>query len=181
MQLARAQVDGVPLPIAMALATASADGRPSVRMVLLRKYGLDGFVFFTHTGSRKGQELRSNPYAALCFWWPPREEQIRIEGHVVPVRDEEADEYWSTRPRGSQLAAAASPQSQRLPSRQQYEDAVRSLDVLYRSDVPRPTAWSGFRVIPQRLEFWYGQENRMHERFVYERDGDGWTSHMLYP
>lgn len=170
------------MPIAMSLATVSADGTPAVRMVLLRGLDARGFVFFTNVTSRKGRELAARPLAALCFWWPALEEQVRIEGTVERVEESEADAYWSSRPRGSRLAAAASPQSAVLTAREDYERAVQLLDLQYAGvDVPRPPEWSGYRVMPQSIEFWYGRPDRMHERVLYTRQPDGWQTSLLYP
>lgn len=180
--LAQAEAEGSSLPIAMALATADATGQPSVRMVLLRGVDTRGFVFYTHRGSRKGRELEARPRAALCFWWPILEVQVRIEGEVEPVSDAEADAYWRTRPRGSQLASAASRQSEVLPSRALYEQAVAALDARFADgEVPRPPEWPGYRVVPQRIEFWNEGAHRMHHRTLYTRRDDGWETTTLYP
>jgi pyridoxamine 5'-phosphate oxidase len=180
-QLEEARAQGVIMPIAMALATADAEGRPSLRMVLLRGVDERGFVFFTHGTSRKGRELEARPQAALCFWWPPLEEQVRIEGEVERVTEAEADAYWESRPRGSRLAAAASPQSAPMPSREAYQEAVEELAARYPDAVPRPPEWTGFRVVAERIEFWYGRENRMHERELFTRSDTGWVRSLLYP
>ena len=178
------QAEKLPLkePLAMSLATADAAGRPSVRMVLLRGFDERGFVFYTNAESRKGQQLAGNPRAALCFYWEELREQLRAEGVVEKVSNAENDTYWSTRSRLSQLAAVASRQSHDLRDRQYLEEEVQRLDREYAGrDVPRPEFWYGFRLIPDRIEFWTGRDGRMHERTLFERDGDEWTRRLLYP
>jgi pyridoxamine 5'-phosphate oxidase len=172
------QVDTAPV----ALATADAQGRPSARMVLLRGADQRGFAFFTNYNSRKGHELTANPYAALCFHWVSLDEQIRIEGRVERLPDDEADAYFARRPRGSQLGAWASDQSQPLPSREFLEEKYRDMERRFEGhDVPRPPFWGGFRLIPSRIEFWYGRSDRLHDRVVYVRDGAQWRIERLYP
>ncbi len=172
------QVDTAPV----ALATADADGRPSVRMVLLRGVDDRGFSFFTNYNSRKGRELAANPHAALCFHWPALEEQIRIEGRVEVLSAPESDEYFNSRPRGSQLGAWASDQSALLPARDVLEDKYRELERRFDGrTVERPSFWGGFRLIPHRIEFWYGRADRLHDRVLYTRDGEGWRRDQLYP
>ncbi len=172
------QVDTAPV----ALATADAQGRPSVRMVLLRGADDRGFVFHTNYTSRKGRELMENPHAALCFHWPALDEQIRIEGTVVKLQDEESDAYFASRPRGSQLGAWASKQSEVLPTREALEEEYRDTERRFEGQpVPRPPFWGGFRLIPSRIEFWYGRPDRLHDRLVYTRTSDGWTIERLYP
>ena len=166
----------------VALATADALGRPSVRMVLLRGADERGFVFHTNYTSRKARELTDNPYAAICVHWPAIEEQIRIEGTVVRLDDRESDEYFATRPRGSQIGAWASRQSETLPSREQLEEDYRASEQRFEGGpVPRPRFWGGYRLIPERIEFWFGRADRLHDRLLYVREGDGWRIERLYP
>ncbi|MGE5180021.1 MAG: pyridoxamine 5'-phosphate oxidase [Bacteroidota bacterium] len=177
---------GLPEPAAAALATVGADGQPSVRMVLLRGLDERGFVFFTNLTSRKGKELLRPgvpTLASLCFYWPPLARQVRVEGPAERVADSEADAYWATRPRGHQVAAYASPQSEPLPGgRKELEAAFADWDrKLPPKNVPRPDYWSGFRVIPKTVEFWEGRENRLHRRVLYTRAGNGWTETTLAP
>jgi pyridoxamine 5'-phosphate oxidase len=169
-------------PAPVALATADARGRPSVRMVLLRGADERGFVFHTNYTSRKARELTDNPYAAICVHWHAIEEQIRIEGTVVRLDDRESDEYFATRPRGSQIGAWASRQSETLPSREQLEEAYRASEQRFEGGpVPRPAFWGGYRLIPERIEFWFGRADRLHDRLLYVREGDGWRIERLYP
>jgi pyridoxamine 5'-phosphate oxidase len=166
----------------VALATADSHGRPSVRMVLLRSADEHGFVFHTNYASRKARELTENPYAAICVHWHAIEEQIRIEGTVVRLDDGESDEYFATRPRGSQIGAWASRQSETLPSREQLEEEYRASEQRFQGGpVPRPPFWGGFRLIPERIEFWFGRADRLHDRVLYVREGDGWRIERLYP
>ncbi len=172
----------VPEPSAMVLATVSAEGRPSARVVLLKGFDDRGFVFFTNLESRKGRELQANSFAALCFHWPPLEQQVRIEGRVASVTDAEADAYFASRPRGAQIGAWASRQSQALTTREKLEAQVRSFEAKFAgSEVPRPPFWSGFRVIPERMEFWQSRASRLHDRTVYTRQNDTWVIEKLYP
>lgn len=169
-------------PNALALATSTPDGRPSVRMVLLKGFDGRGFVFYTNYDSRKGGELQANPHAALLFHWKSLRRQIRIEGPVSPVSDAEADAYFVSRARISRLGAIASEQSRPLPSRAELERRVATLDAQYPGDtIPRPAHWSGFRVVPDSLEFWQDMPFRLHDRRVFTREGDGWRRTALYP
>jgi pyridoxamine 5'-phosphate oxidase len=172
------QIDTAP----MALATVDLEGRPSIRQVLLRGADHRGFAFFTNYNSRKGRELDANPRAALGFYWPTLDEQIRIEGVVDRLAPEESDEYFATRPRGSQLGAWASDQSAVLPSRETLEARYREVERRYEGGVvPRPPFWGGYRLVPHRIEFWYGRPDRLHDRVVYVKDGNQWRFERLYP
>jgi pyridoxamine 5'-phosphate oxidase len=172
------QVDTAPV----ALATADATGRPSVRMVLLRGLDERGFVFHTNYASRKGYELDANPQAALCFYWPTLDEQIRVEGRVTRLPGAESDEYFAGRPRGSQLGAWASPQSQVLANRESLEEEYRATEARFAGQpVPRPQFWGGYRLEPSQIEFWYGRPDRLHDRVRYTRDGVIWKIERLYP
>ena len=167
---------------AMALATAMADGQPSVRFVLLKGIDERGFLFFTDSRSRKGRELRANPRASLAFYWQPKGRQVRVDGRIEEVTAPEADEYWATRPRPRQLAASASYQSAPLRSRASLIDRVRRLARNFRRrEVPRPPGWLGFRLRPDAIEFWTHREHRLHNREVYFRQGKGWRRQLLQP
>jgi pyridoxamine 5'-phosphate oxidase len=167
---------------AMALATATGDGRPSVRMVLLKGHDARGFVFYTNSRSRKGDELAANPHAALLFHWKSLRRQVRIEGTVAPVGPVEADAYFATRSRDSQLGAWASDQSRPLISREAFETRYAQLAASYEGkEVPRPPHWWGYRVAPERIEFWTDRPHRLHERRLFTRAGSGWTEGLLYP
>jgi pyridoxamine 5'-phosphate oxidase len=180
--LAEAEKSEPNVPNAMALATADAQGRPSVRMVLLKGHDARGFVFYTNQDSRKGNDLAANAQAALLFHWKSQRRQVRIEGAVEPVSAAEADLYFATRSRDSQLGAWASEQSRPLDRREtfeaRYEEARARFDG---GDVPRPPRWSGFRVVPERIEFWTDRAHRLHERRLFTRAGDGWSEGLLYP
>ena len=169
-------------PTAMALATAGASGRPSVRMVLMKGHDERGFVFYTNQRSRKGAELAANPHAALLFHWKSLRRQVRIEGSVGPVAEDEADAYFATRARDSQLGAWASDQSQPLDARESFEARYQEMRALYEGRaVPRPPHWSGYRVAPERIEFWNDRAHRLHERRLFTRTADGWGEGLLYP
>jgi pyridoxamine 5'-phosphate oxidase len=169
-------------PEAMALATVGADGQPAVRMVLLKGHGPGGFVFYTNQESRKGSDLAANPRAALLFHWKSLRRQVRIEGPVEPVAPQEADAYFATRSRDSQLGAWASDQSRPLPAREMFEERFRAAAARFEgSPVPRPPHWSGYRVAPERIEFWLDRAHRLHERRLFVREGDDWREGLLFP
>jgi pyridoxamine 5'-phosphate oxidase len=182
--LAEATAAGDPEPTAMTLATASADGQPSARTVLLKAHDARGFVFYTNYDSSKGRQLTANPRAALLFLWKTLREQVqaKIEGTVEPVGLAEADAYFASRPRASQIGAWASLQSQTLDSRELFEARLAAFEKKFEGgEVPRPAHWSGFRVVPEMIEFWYGAKFRLHERQRYERLDGVWRRRMLYP
>ena len=167
---------------AMTLATIDPEGRPQARIVLLKGHDASGFVFYTNTLSRKGLALEAVPFAALCFHWKTQRRQVRIEGPVGFVTDEEADEYFASRPRDSRIGAWASQQSQKLESRTVLEDAVKRIETEYaETEVPRPPHWSGYRVRPERIEFWQEGAFRLHDRIEYLSTGGNWVSRRLYP
>jgi pyridoxamine 5'-phosphate oxidase len=169
-------------PNAVALATVGAEGMPSVRMVLLKGVDDRGFVFYTNYESRKGRQLLANPQAALCFHWKSRKRQVRIEGKVEQVSPEDADAYFATRARTSQIGAWASQQSRPLAGRFELEKRVAQFTAKFGiGTVPRPPHWSGFRIVPELIEFWENRPFRLHDRLVYHRDGDGWRTERLYP
>jgi pyridoxamine 5'-phosphate oxidase len=177
-----AEQAGIEVPEAMTLATAGADGAPSARMVLLKGADDEGFVFYSGYVSRKGGELDQNPRAALVFYWRPLGKQVRVEGRAERVSDDESAAYFATRPRGSQLAAWASQQSQPLESREKLERRYAELEREYAGrEVPRPPHWGGFRLRPDAIEFWEHRENRLHDRFRYTRAREGWTAELLSP
>jgi len=179
---ARAQRSGIPLPEAMALATADRRGRPSVRYVLLKQVDPSGFVFFTDTRSRKGRELDANPYAAAVFYWDPIGKQVRVEGRIEAVSAAEADAYWLSRPRQSRLAARTSRQSAEIASHRDLMERWRALRAeLGGTAIERPAYWSGYRIVPDSIEFWTRRAYRLHERVLFERTRGGWRSKILQP
>ena len=177
-----AKTSGLNEPTAMTLATVDAGGRPSARVVLLKGVDSEGFSFYTNVTSRKGEHLATNRHAALCFFWDPLMEQVRVEGVVEPVSEAEADEYWTSRHYESQISAWASRQSQELASRATLEALVaRRREQFPRAPVPRPAFWSGYRLRPDRIEFWRSLPHRLHERVCYTREDGEWSVCLLYP
>lgn len=169
-------------PNAMTLATATSDGKPSARVVLLKGFDERGFVFYTNYGGRKSRELGENPYCALVFYWGELERQVRIEGRALRVSAEESDAYYRSRPQGSKLGAWASEQSQPVEDRGTLEKRLRDLETRYQGlEVPRPPFWGGYRVEPEEIEFWQGRENRLHDRLLYRRSEGGWDMLRLQP
>lgn len=180
--LHQAEQLGLPNPNAAAFASAGNDHQPSVRMLLLKEVDQRGFVFYTNLDSHKALQLRDNPRASACFYWAPIERQVRIEGLTELVSHKEADTYFATRPRGSQIGAWASPQSRELASRGQLLESVAAFEAKFANEsVPRPPRWSGYRLVPERIEFWKGQPDRLHERELYLRAGDSWRVKLLAP
>ena len=179
---AKARVEPPYDPTACTLATADAEGRPSARVVLLKHADERGFVFYTNYASRKAQQLAENPWAALVFHWAPLQRQVRVEGRVERVPEAESDAYFASRGHGSRIGAWASKQSQPLPSRAHLVARVAKLEARFAGrEVPRPEFWGGYRLVPQRIEFWWNQLHRLHDRLLYTRDGDGWAIERLYP
>jgi pyridoxamine 5'-phosphate oxidase len=180
--LAEAEASEPVNPNAMALATTDGNGRPSVRMVLLKAVDERGFVFYTNLESRKGTDLKANAEASLCFYWKTLAKQVRIDGSVNLVSDAEADTYFESRPRSARIGAWASQQSRPLKGRFELEKRVAQFTARFNvGDIPRPDFWSGFRVVPRTVEFWEERKFRLHERVVYHRVGGGWTTERLYP
>jgi pyridoxamine 5'-phosphate oxidase len=172
----------LPEPTAFTLATIGADGQPSARIVLLKGVDARGFVFYTNYESRKGRELLAHPQAAMVFHWQPLERQVRVEGLAKAVSTEEAEVYFASRARGSQIGAWASQQSRPIATPGDLETRVAEVEARYEGKpVPRPPYWSGFRIVPHRIEFWCNKPSRLHERIVYHREPDGWRTETLYP
>lgn len=170
-------------PTALVLSTVDAAGKPSARVLLLKGVDEKGFSFFTNYASRKGQELEQNPYASITFFWPALERQLRIEGKVEKVEPKESDAYFHSRPKGSQIGAWASPQSEVIESREVLEQREKELSAQYAQEevVPRPEHWGGYRLVPEYLEFWQGRPSRLHDRIVYELDNNNWAIKRLAP
>ena len=178
----RAEAAGVPEPTAMTLATVDEHGRPSARTMLLKGVDAEGFVFYTNLDSRKGRQLAGNPNVSLVFFWRETHEQVKVDGAVEPVSDEEADAYFASRPRGSQIGAWASRQSQPLDQRETFEQRLAEIEQRYEGvDVPRPPHWSGLRVRPRRVEFWYARPYRLHERVCFTLVDEIWQESLLFP
>jgi pyridoxamine 5'-phosphate oxidase len=177
-----ARAGGVDEPNAMCLATADARGLPSARIVLLRGLDARGLAFYTSYFSRKGRELESNPHAAATFYWPALQRQVRVEGGVERLGEDESDAYFASRPRGSRLAAWASEQSETIEDRVLLDERVAHFEQRFAGEeVERPHSWGGYLIVPQRIEFWQGRENRLHDRLVFERDGTAWDLRRLQP
>ena len=177
-----AKAANLPLPEAMTLATATPDGKPSARMVLLKQVDEDGFVFFTNYKSAKAEQLDANPYAALVFYWPRLDRQVRVEGSVIRTSEQESRDYFRTRPRESQIGAWASAQSQVIAGRDVLEQRAQELEDFYRDrEVDCPEHWGGYRLKPERIEFWKSRVGRLHDRILYERDLTGWAISRLAP
>lgn len=180
--LAQAEALGIQLHNAFAFATAGSDLRPTVRMLLLKEVDDRGFVFYTNKESRKAKQIDENPRASICFWWPQLRQQVRVEGRLESVSDADADAYFATRPRGSQIAAWASNQSREISTREELMAAVAAFAAKFKDQpVPRPPYWSGYRLGPERVEFWIDRPDRLHERFVYTLTDGGWKVSLLAP
>jgi len=177
----RAEAAGEPQPNAMALATVTLAGDPAVRMVLLHRVDVRGFVFFTNYESDKGRDMAEHPRAALAFYWPRLHRQVRVKGPITLTSREESEEYWAQRPYGNRISAAASPQSRMLASRAVLESEVGRLEALYPEGPPLPEFWGGYRVLPEAIEFWQGRSNRLHDRLRFAREGSGWRVERLAP
>ncbi len=174
--------ENIPEPTAMALSTSTPEGLPSSRMVLLKEFSAEGFVFYSHFASRKGLEMENNPYAALLFFWPALERQVRIEGTVRKVSPETSDAYFHSRPEESQIGAWASPQSQPIVNREELVERVEKTKAQFRhAPLTRPPFWGGYMVIPHSIEFWQGRANRLHDRLKYLREGEQWKIVRLAP
>lgn len=172
---------GIEEPNGMALATASAEGLPAVRLVLLRGFDTGGFVFYTNYDSAKGKDLEANPVAAATFWWSALERQVRVSGRVQKTSREESEAYFRSRPRGHQLSAWASPQSQPVNGREELQARQEEVEARFPGEVPLPENWGGYRLIPESIEFWQGRENRLHDRFVFQKVQGAWTVTRLAP
>lgn len=182
--LAQARDSEINDPETMALATATKDGHPSVRMILLKDASDKGFKFHTNALSQKGKELLENPHAALCFHWKTLRKQVRIEGKVIPVPTDETDEYFAARPYMRKIGAHASQQSRPLENRAHLEEKIKALQKQYPENaiIPRPDYWHGYRVVPEKIEFWWDNPDRLHDRILYTKDNGGnWTTQRLYP
>ena len=179
--LQEAEAASLPLPTAFALATSDADGAPSVRFVLLHGLGPDGLRYFTNRASRKGRDVAANPRGAAAFWWPRLDRQVRVSGRVEPLAEADSLAYWRSRPRGSQLSAAASEQGAEVGSRGVLETAVHALAARYPDEVPLPKTWGGYLLVPERIEFWTSQPDRLHDRIEYVREPGGWHRRRLQP
>lgn len=171
----------LPEPNGMTLSTVNAQGRPSSRVVLLRGFNTEGFVFYTNYLSRKGQDISEHPVACINFWWPVLERQVRIEGRIEKVSPEDSDAYFASRPRDSQLSAASSPQSQVIENKDVLLERISELQAQYPEDMPRPEHWGGYRLVPEYFEFWQGGPARLHDRFVYVLQDGNWTTQRLAP
>ncbi len=173
----------IPEPNGMTLATATPQGKPSARIVLLKGFDDRGFVFYSNGLSRKGQEIEANPQGALVFWWEPLERQVRLEGSLAPIDPQESDAYFQSRPKASRLGAWASDQSQVIEGRAELEARLRQLEDQYANteNVPRPPHWGGFRLVPDRIEFWQGRPSRLHDRLCYLKQSQGWSIVRLSP
>lgn len=179
--LGDAEAAGLPLPNAFALATADHQGSPSVRFVLLRGLGADGLRYFTNRASRKGRDVAVNPRASAAFWWPQLDRQARVAGRVEPLDEADSLAYWRTRPRGSQLSAGASVQGAEIGARADLEALVRRLAARHPDDVPLPDTWGGYLLVPERIEFWTSQPDRLHDRIEYLAEAGGWRRRRLQP